>query len=83
MPLRPLVGHDTEFGDFVDHARQARTGSPRLVVLYGRRRVGKTFLVLHLLERLRAEGMAAVYFAATEQAEPVGVDEDHSIPGCS
>lgn len=45
---------------------RAAAGEPQLVVVWGRRRVGKTFLVSHFVQRKRA-----VFFGATEQAESV------------
>jgi uncharacterized protein len=45
---------------------RASTGEPQLVVLWGRRRVGKTFLLSHFIRRKRA-----VFYGATEQAEPI------------
>lgn len=44
----------------------ASSGASQLVVIWGRRRVGKTFLLTHV-----AAGKRAVYFAATEQAEAI------------
>jgi AAA+ ATPase superfamily predicted ATPase len=44
----------------------AARGLSQLVVVWGRRRVGKTFLLSHLVE-----GKRAVFFGATEQAEAV------------
>jgi uncharacterized protein len=45
---------------------QARRGEAQLVVLWGRRRVGKTFLLSHFVRDKRA-----VFYGATEQAEGV------------
>ena len=45
---------------------EASRGAPRLVVVWGRRRVGKTFLLSHF-----SLGKRAVYFGATEQAEAI------------
>lgn len=44
----------------------ARAGAPQLVVVWGRRRVGKTFLLAHFVRDRRA-----VFFGATEQSEAV------------
>ena len=44
----------------------ASRGRPQLVVVWGRRRVGKTFLLTHFVRRKRA-----VFFAATQQAENI------------
>jgi uncharacterized protein len=46
--------------------RRARDGRPQLVMLWGRRRVGKTFLLSHF-----CRGRRAVFFGATQQAESV------------
>lgn len=63
-------------GGFLDRAPElkrlegaygaASRGRPQLVVVWGRRRVGKTFLLLHFVHRKRA-----VYFGATQQAEGI------------
>ncbi|GBC86278.1 hypothetical protein HRbin12_00264 [bacterium HR12] len=45
---------------------RARKGRPQLVVVWGRRRVGKTFLLTHFLR-----GKRGVFYGATEQAERV------------
>jgi AAA+ ATPase superfamily predicted ATPase len=45
---------------------RAAAGSPQLAVVWGRRRVGKTFLLTRF-----AEGKRTVFHAATEQAEPI------------
>lgn len=44
----------------------ASSGRPQLVVVWGRRRVGKTFLLSHIVR-----GKRAVFFGATEQAEAI------------
>lgn len=44
----------------------ARRGRPQLAVVWGRRRVGKTFLLSHFVRSKRA-----VFFGATQQAEGV------------
>ncbi len=63
MELMPqLIGRDRELADLERAWQQARSGVPQLAVLWGRRRVGKTFLLTHL-----AEGKRAVYFTATRQ----------------
>jgi len=44
----------------------ASSGRPQLAVLWGRRRVGKTFLLGHFVR-----GKRSVFFGATQQAETV------------
>lgn len=46
--------------------RAARRAQPQLVVVWGRRRVGKTFLLAHFVR-----GKRSVFFGATQQAEAV------------
>ena len=41
---------------------------PRLVVMLGKRRVGKTFLLTHLADRLRRQGGKVIQFTATREA---------------
>jgi uncharacterized protein len=47
-------------------ARAAASGDPQLIVVWGRRRVGKTFLLSHF-----AGDRRAVFFGATQQAQAV------------
>ncbi len=57
-----LIGRDHELAD-LDHAWQrARSGVPQLAVVWGRRRVGKTYLLSNF-----AKGKRSVYFTATRQ----------------
>ena len=49
--------------------REAIAGAPQLVVLRGRRRVGKSFLLTHALARQRG-----VFFQADEQDERAHLD---------
>lgn len=60
--MQQLIGRDRELGDLDRAWERARSGRPQLVVMWGRRRVGKTFLLTHF-----AEGKKAVYFTATRQ----------------
>lgn len=60
--MRQLIGRDRELADLDGAWQRARAGRPQLAVLWGRRRVGKTFLLTHF-----AEGKRAVYFTATRQ----------------
>lgn len=46
--------------------------APHLVIVSGHRRVGKTFLVLHMAARLKRH--RTVFFTATQQAEAVELD---------
>lgn len=62
-----MHGRTREAGLLRAQADEAIDGSPRLVVLYGRRRVGKTFLTQHLLKQLSGSART-VYFAATTGA---------------
>lgn len=57
-----VVGRRQELRELAAAWERAAGGSPQLVVLWGRRRVGKTFLLSHF-----AEGKRAVYFTATRQ----------------
>lgn len=45
---------------------ETRAGKPQLAIVWGRRRVGKTFLLSHFVRRKRS-----VFFGATQQAEGV------------
>jgi AAA+ ATPase superfamily predicted ATPase len=68
----PLIDRETE-RERLEHAwSQAGNGVPQLVVLWGRRRVGKTFLLGHV-----AQGKRAVFHASTEQAEAVELGRFH------
>jgi uncharacterized protein len=49
--------------------REAIDGPPQLVVLRGRRRIGKSFLLVHALAKRRG-----IYFAADEQPERAHLD---------
>jgi len=60
--VQQLIGRDHELADLERAWQQARSGVPQLAVVWGRRRVGKTFLLTHF-----AEGKRAVYFTATRQ----------------
>ena len=60
--MQQLIGRDHELADLDRAWQRARSGVPQLAVVWGRRRVGKTFLLTHF-----AEGKRAVYFTATRQ----------------
>lgn len=66
MALPPLLGREAECGALQAAWSSAKKGEPQLAVVWGRRRVGKTFLLSHF-----SEGRRAVFFGATEQAEAV------------
>ncbi|MBO0806235.1 MAG: ATP-binding protein [Nocardiopsaceae bacterium] len=57
-----LIGRDAELADLDRAWQRTCSGVPELGVVWGRRRVGKTFLLTHF-----AEGKRAVYFTATRQ----------------
>jgi AAA+ ATPase superfamily predicted ATPase len=57
-----LIGRDQELADLNRAWDQAQSGVPQLALVWGRRRVGKTYLLTHF-----AEGRRAVYFTATRQ----------------
>ena len=64
--LAPLVNRGAELHRLNEAWQRATEGVPQLLVVWGRRRVGKTFLLSHF-----AEGKRAVFFGATQQAEAV------------
>ncbi|MEJ3747196.1 ATP-binding protein [Actinomycetes bacterium KLBMP 9797] len=57
-----LIGREREQRDLAAGWARALEGSPQLAVVWGRRRVGKTYLLTHF-----AAGKRAVYFTATRQ----------------
>lgn len=57
-----IVGRRAELAELSAAWARAATGQPELAVVWGRRRVGKTFLLSHF-----ARGKRAVYFTATRQ----------------
>lgn len=66
MATESLLGRDQELSGLGDAWKDAQAGDPQLVVLWGRRRVGKTFLLSHFIR-----GKRAVFFGATQQAEGI------------
>jgi uncharacterized protein len=59
-----LHGRTSEIRTLESSFERARAGEPQLVVLFGRRRVGKTFLLQHVLNRL-ADAAEGVYHACS------------------
>lgn len=66
MAMESLLGRAAELVQLEDAWTRATAGQPQLVVLWGRRRVGKTFLLSHFVQ-----GKRAVFFGATQQAEAI------------
>jgi AAA+ ATPase superfamily predicted ATPase len=57
-----IIGRTAELAELTAAWARAVAGDPELAVVWGRRRVGKTYLLTHF-----AEGKRAVYFTATRQ----------------
>ena len=66
MALPKLIDRANELASLERTWEQAAAGRSQLVVVWGRRRVGKTFLLSHF-----ADGRRAVFFGATQQAEGI------------
>ena len=64
MNLPRLLDRETEIVRLEGAWKEASKGRPQLVVLWGRRRVGKTFLLSHFLR-----GKRGLLFSATQQSE--------------
>ncbi len=60
--MAELIGRARELRELEQAWEAAQRGEPQFVVLWGRRRVGKTFLLTHF-----AGGKRHVYFTATRQ----------------
>ncbi|HEU5109776.1 MAG TPA: ATP-binding protein, partial [Micromonosporaceae bacterium] len=58
----PLVGRTRELSELTGAWERAGGREPQLAVVWGRRRVGKTYLLTHF-----ARGKRAIYFTATRQ----------------
>lgn len=69
MPSSPLLDRAGELAALRDAWERARSGEPQLALAYGRRRVGKTFLLLHF-----ASGKRHVFHSATRQSEGVELE---------
>jgi hypothetical protein len=61
-----LLDREEESAHLEEAWTAASAGRPQLVVVWGRRRVGKTFLLSHAIR-----GKRAVFFGATEQSEAI------------
>lgn len=69
MALPPLVDRTTELAALLAHAETAAAGDPQMVVVLGRRQVGKTFLLRHLVQRTqRRYGWPAVFATGLRSA---------------
>ena len=66
MSSGKLIDREHELKALAEAATRAKAGTPQMVVVWGRRRVGKTFLLSHFVGNRRA-----VFFGATQQAEAV------------
>ncbi len=64
--LDPLLDRTGELAALQDAWSAAQRGRPQLAVVWGRRRLGKTFLLAHL-----AVGRRAIFFGATQQAQAI------------
>jgi uncharacterized protein len=67
--LPEILDREGELSRLQEVWNQAATGRPQLVVLWGRRRVGKTFLLSHFLL-----GKRGFLFSATQQSERIELD---------
>lgn len=72
MELDPLLDRSNELARLEETWSRTSTGRHQLAIVWGRRRVGKTFLLSHL-----AKDKRAVFFAATQQAETVELGRLH------
>lgn len=70
--MKHPLGRSAELTELSGRWEAVRRGDPQLVVLWGRRRVGKTFLLSHFVQ-----GKRAVFFGATQQAEAVELRRFH------
>ncbi len=72
MALAPLIDRESERSALEAAWNTAARGRPGFAVLWGRRRVGKTFLLSHFVA-----GRRAVFYGATQQAEAVELRRLH------
>lgn len=72
MPGEQLLDRGGELSRLEASWSQAVAGTPQLAVVWGRRRVGKTYLLSHF-----ATGKRSVFFPATQQAEAVEIARLH------
>lgn len=70
--LEPLLDRERETNQLEKTWTSAQRGHAQLAMVWGRRRVGKTFLLAHF-----AAGKRALFFAATQQAEAVELRRLH------
>ena len=61
-----LVGRQADLQSLEELWGKSHGGEPQLAVVWGRRRVGKTFLLAHFARRRRS-----VFFGATQQSETI------------
>ncbi|MGI9017901.1 MAG: ATP-binding protein [Euzebya sp.] len=67
--LSPLHDRVSEMASLASAFDNGVHGTPQLVILSGHRRVGKTFLLLHAMDRVADQ--RTVFFSATQQSEYV------------
>lgn len=68
MALAQLHGRSVELTTLVSRLAMAHAGRPQMVVMFGRRRVGKSFLLQHLGEQPDKSDIHAYYAATRESA---------------
>jgi AAA+ ATPase superfamily predicted ATPase len=66
--LKPLRARDQELSRLLAAVDAAAEGGPQLVMVRGLRRVGKSFLLQHLLQEIQPNAVP-VYFEATQAGE--------------
>lgn len=72
MALDPLLARESELLVLEEAWKRALVGQPQLVIVWGRRRVGKTFLLSHF-----SRGKRTIFFPATRQAEAIELRRLH------